>query len=67
MAVIEHTGSLFLTNLLCGYSWLSESQVAQTIKNLPIMWESWVQPLSWEDLLENEMATPPIILAWRIL
>ena len=58
MAVTEHTWSLFLTNLLvlCDCSWLSESQVAQTIKNLPIMWETWVQSLSWEDLLENEMA-----------
>ena len=62
MAVTEHTWSLFLTNLLvlCDCSWLSESQVAQTIKNLPIMWETWVQSLSWEDLLENEMAAAAV-------
>ena len=26
-------------------------------KNLPAMWETWVQSLGWEDLLEKEMAT----------
>ena len=30
------------------------------------MWETWVQSLGWEDTLEKEMATHPIILAWRI-
>ena len=30
--------------------------MAQTVKCLPTMWETWVQSLSWEDLLENEMA-----------
>ena len=34
--------------------------MAQTIKNLPIMWETWVQSLSWEDLLENEMAAAAV-------
>ena len=33
------------------------SLVAQTVKNPPAMWETWVQPLNWEDLLEEEMAT----------
>ena len=40
--------------------------VAQTVKNLTAMWEPWVQSLSWEDLLEKEMATHSNILAWRI-
>ena len=40
--------------------------VAQTAKNLPTMWETWVQSLGWEDPLEQEMATPSSILAWRI-
>ena len=37
------------------YSWAS--QVAQTVKNLPAMQEIWVQPLGWEDSLEEGMAT----------
>ena len=32
------------------------SQVAQTIKNLPAMQKTWVQPLGWEDPLEEGMA-----------
>ena len=35
-------------------------------KNLPAMQETWVQPLSWEDPLEEGMATQSSILAWRI-
>ena len=42
------------------------SLVAQKIKNLPSMWETWVQPLGWEDHLEKKMATQSNILAWRI-
>ena len=41
--------------------------VAQTIKNSPAMWETWVQSLGWEDPLEEEMATRSSILAWKIL
>ena len=33
------------------------SLVAQTEKNLPAMWETWVQSLGWKDPLEKEMAT----------
>ena len=40
--------------------------MAQTVKNLLEMWETWVRPLSWEDLLEEGMASLPSILAWRI-
>ena len=35
------------------------------VKNMPVMQETQVQPLSWEDL-ENRIATPSSILAWRI-
>ena len=42
------------------------SLVAQTVKHLPTMWETWVQPLGWQDLLEKEMATHSSILAWKI-
>ena len=40
--------------------------MAQTVKNLPVMWKIWVQSLGWEDLLEKEMATHLSILAWKI-
>ena len=35
-------------------------------KELPLMQETWVRSLGWEDLLEQEMATYSNILAWRI-
>ena len=35
-------------------------------KNLPAMWETWVQFLGWEDALEKGMATHSSILAWTI-
>ena len=39
--------------------------VAQTVENLPAVWETKVQSLGWEDPLEEEMATNSSILAWR--
>ena len=42
------------------------SWVAQTIKNLPAMPETWVRSLGQSDSLENRMATYSTILAWRI-
>ena len=36
------------------------------VKNLPAMWETWVQSLGWEYPLEEGMATYSSILAWRI-
>ena len=46
------------------YSWAS--LVAQMVKNLPTMWETWVWSLGQEDPLEEGMATYISILAWRI-
>ena len=40
--------------------------VAQTVKSLPAMQETWVQSLGWEDSLEKGMATHTSTLAWRI-
>ena len=40
--------------------------IAQSVKNLPAMQETWVQFLRQEDLLEKEMATHSSILAWII-
>ena len=42
------------------------SLVAQTVKCLPTMRKTQVQPLGWEDLLQKEMATQYSILAWKI-
>ena len=42
------------------------SLVAQLVKNLPVMQETWVQFLGQEDPLEKKMATHSSILAWRI-
>ena len=63
--------SLFLIHLLiyviCLSHWhLTWIPVAQMVKNLPVMQETWVQSLGWEDPLEKIMATHSSILAWRI-
>ena len=39
---------------------------AQMVKNLPAMWEIWVQPLGGEEPLKKGMATHSSILAWKI-
>ena len=46
--------------------WSRASLVAQRLKRLPGMWETWVRSLGWEDPLEKEIATHSSILAWRI-
>ena len=46
------------------YSWAS--LVAQLVKNLLAMWETWVRSLGWEAPLEKGKATHSNILAWRI-
>ena len=51
-------------------TWLSAtlwtSLVAQRVKCLPTMWETWIRSLGWEDPLEKEMATHSSTLAWKI-
>ena len=49
---------------LLQYSWAF--LVAQLVKNLPAMWETWVQSVGWEDPLEKGKVTHSSILAWRI-
>ena len=46
------------------YSWAS--LVAQLVKNIPAVQETWVRFLGWEDPLEKGKATHSSILAWRI-
>ena len=53
--------------VLVGYPFkIWSSLLAQTVKSLPAMQETWVQSLSQEDPLEEEMATHSSILAWKI-
>ena len=50
----------------CKYPLLRASLVAQLVKNLPAIQETWVLSLGWEDPLEKAKATHSSILAWRI-
>ena len=52
LIIVEHHNRVFL--------------VAQSVKNLPATWETWVRSLGWEDPLEEETATHTSILTWRI-
>ena len=47
------------------YICILASLVVQTVKNLPVMWETWVWSLGWQDSLEKGMTTHSSILAWR--
>ena len=47
------------------YKFVKIHQNGSDIKYLPTVWETWVQSLGWEDLLEREMATHSSILAWK--
>ena len=42
------------------------SLVAQMVKNLPAMWETWIRSLGWTDPPKEGMETHSSILAWRI-
>ena len=46
---------------------LQAQLVAQRLKHLPAMWETWVRPLGWENPLEKEMAIHFSTLTWKIL
>ena len=45
---------------------MGASLVAQRVKHLPTMWETWVRSLGQEDPLEKEMATHSSTLAWKV-
>ena len=55
-----------LTNCYVCLIWIGASLIPQTIKNTPVMQETWVWSLGWEDPLEKGMAAHSSILAWRI-
>ena len=65
--VFVKTGTLHLSDICnLSVSKCGASLVAQTAKNLPAMWEPWVQSLGWEDPLEKGAANHFSTLAWRI-
>ena len=59
---MDSTGSYMLCNDLYVKR---ASLLAQMVKNLPSMQETWVQALGWEDPLEKEMAPHSSTLAWK--
>ena len=63
MYVCDLSLSIYIISV---YPYLWVSLVAQMVKNLPEMQETWVWSLNWEDSLEKGMATHSSILAWRI-
>ena len=52
--------------IICPIKIFGASLVAQMVKNLPATWETEIQSLGWENLLEKGMATYSSILTWRI-
>ena len=66
----HENSTIFPTTLKNKFTCLKSFIRARTslvAQNLPVMQETWVQSLDWEDLLEKGMATHSSILAWRIL
>ena len=59
----SQVGKALIWQLLCV---LRASLVAQMVRHLPAMQETWVRSLGWEDPLEKGMATHSSILAWKI-
>ena len=53
-------------SLRCDYIEQWTSLVAQMVKHLPTMWETWVQSLGQEDPLDKEMAAHSSTLDWKI-
>ena len=45
---------------------MGASLVAKLVKNMPVMRETWVRSLGWEDVLEECMATHSSVLSWRV-
>ena len=48
------------------FPWGGASLIAQLVKNLPAILETWVRSLGWEDAREKGKAAHSSILAWRI-
>ena len=66
MIVTATAAGTTIATLVSSYGKVLASLVAQRLKCLPAMQETWVRSLGREDPLEKEMATHSSILAWRI-
>ena len=64
LEALDTKANLFLQCKLLPFFWVS--LVAQLVKNLPVMWETWIRSLGWDDPLKKGKATHSSILAWRI-
>ena len=58
--------NIFTEMWALGFALQEASLVAETVKNMPTMWETLVCSLGWEDPLEESLATHSNILTWRI-
>ena len=56
----------FMCFFVCNYVLFGACLVAQMVKNLPAMQETWVRSLGWEDPLEEVVATHSSIFTWGI-
>ena len=65
--IFQHHITLYPSRYKYHYASEGASLVAQRLRPLPAMQETWVQSLGQEDPLEKKMATHSGILAWRIL
>ena len=65
--LLKEVAIIFITSTIVWSQVKQQSSlVAQRLKCLPPMWETWVRSLGQEDPLEKEMVTHSSILAWRI-
>ena len=60
LQAVQHSGKKKKKDLGTSLCILWASLVAQMVKNLPAMWETWVRSLVWEDSLEKGMTTTPV-------
>ena len=66
MAILTDVTWYLIVVSICSSLIISDSLVAQSVKNPPTMQETWVWSLGWEDLLEKEMTTHSSVLSWEI-
>ena len=59
---ITENSIIFLNHILLAWA----SLVVQWVKNPPVIQETWILPLGWEEPLKKEMVTHSSILAWKI-
>ena len=64
--ILTNTFCLLSFLMIAILSWYLIVVLAQRLKRLPAVWETWVQSLGLEDPLEKKVATHSSILAWRI-